>query len=197
MLNKLYFYIVSVFFRIFCRIKVTGAENIPEGSAIICSNHTSMLDPLVLAIAMFRKRRFMTRFMAKAELSRIPVLSFLIKPLVVFVDRGKSDRAAIIDTINLLRNGKRIIIFPEGTRVNPNELSRAQTGVALMAVKSGAPIVPAYLTAGKKNLLRFPKLRVVFGEAYHAEKEEGLSTSRAYRKIADDLMERIFSLKDD
>jgi len=197
MLYTLYFYIVSGFLRIFCRIKITGAENIPEGSAIICSNHTSLLDPVVLAVAMFRKRRLMTKFMAKAELSRIPFLSAIIRPLVIFVARGKSDRAAIRDTIEALRNGQRVIIFPEGTRVNSIEESRAHTGVAMMSIKSAAPIVPGYLTAGKKNLLRFPKLSVNFGEAYYPEKDENLPTARAYRKIADDLMERIFMLKDE
>lgn len=195
MLFVIYFYIVSFIIGIFCRIKVTGAEYLPDGSAIICGNHTSLLDPIVIALAMYRERRQKSKFMAKIELSRVPVLSWLIKPFVIFVDRGNSDRKAIKDTIDLLRKGEKIIIFPEGTRVNAGEDSKAKTGVALISIKSEAPLVPVYLTEGKKNLFRFPKLTVSFGKPYLPQKEEGLSTSESYRKIADDLMGRIRALK--
>ena len=195
MLYTIYFYILSLIMRIFCRIKVTGTENLPSGSAIICSNHTSLLDPVVIAVTMYRKRKQKMRFMAKKELSRVPVLAQLIKPLVIFVDRGNSDRKAIRDTIELLRKGEKVLVFPEGRRVDVGESAQAKTGVALMSIKSEAPLLPIYLTEGKKNLLRFPKLTVSFGKPYHPRKEEGSSTSEAYRKIADDLMERIRSLK--
>ncbi|MGI6576682.1 MAG: lysophospholipid acyltransferase family protein [Eubacteriales bacterium] len=195
MLFNIYFFIVSFILRIFCRIKITGAEYLPDGNAIVCGNHTSMLDPIVIAVAMYRKRRFQAKFMAKIELSRVPVLSWLIKPLIIFVDRGNSDRKAIKDTIDLLRKGEKILIFPEGRRVDVGEDSKAKTGVAMMSIKSGAPLVPVYLTEGRKNLLRFPKLEVSFGKPYYPKKEEGLSTSASYRKIADDLMERIRLLK--
>jgi 1-acyl-sn-glycerol-3-phosphate acyltransferase len=195
MLFRIYYYIVATFLKIFCRIRVFGAENIPVGRAIICGNHTSMMDPLLVAIAMYDKGRHTSKFMAKMELSRIPVLSALLKPLIIFVDRGKSDMKAIKDTIGILKNDEKIIIFPEGRRVEVGENARAKTGVAMMSLKTESPLVPVYITEGKKHLLRFPRIDVIFGKSYVPVKEKGLSSSAAYQRIVDDLMDRIRSLK--
>ena len=197
MLFVIYYYIIAAIFRIFCRIKVTGAENVPEGRAIICGNHTSMLDPLFIAVAMYRKGRHKSKFMAKAELSRIPVLSAIIRPLIGFVNRGKSVMKAIKKTIGILNNDEKIIIFPEGRRVEVGEDAQAKTGVAMMALKTSSPFVPVYVTEGRKNLLRFPKITVAFGKPYMPAKEAGIPTTEAYRRIVNDLMGKIRALKDE
>jgi len=197
MLFVIYYYIVAAAFRIFCRVKVTGVENIPKGRAIICGNHTSMMDPLFVAVAMYGKGRHIPKFMAKIELSRVPVLAALIRPLVVFVDRGKSDLKAIKDTIKILNNDEKIIIFPEGRRVEVGEDAQAKTGVAMMSLKTSSPIVPVFITEGKKNLFRFPKITVAFGKSYVPSKKAGLSTTESYRRIVDDLMNRIRALRDE
>lgn len=195
MLFVIYYHILNVICGIFCRTRIRGTEHLPEGRAIICGNHTSMMDPLFVAMAMYKRRRHIPKFMAKIELSRIPVLSAMLAPLLVFVDRGKADLGAIKNTIKILKDGKKIIIFPEGRRVNAGEDAQAKTGVAMMALKAEAPIVPVWISEGKKNLFRFPKVDIVFGESYLPVKREDLSTSEAYREIVDDLMERIRILK--
>lgn len=195
MVYFLYYCIFNPILCIFSRSKVRGSERIPKGRAVLCGNHTSMMDPVYIALALYRYGRHTPKIMAKIELSRVPVVSWLVKPIVVFVDRGKADLKAIKTIIQILKNDKQVVIFPEGTRVDVGEDSQAKTGVAMMAMKGEAPIVPFYITEGRKNLFRFPKVEIIFGEAYMPVKEEGLSTSESYRKIVDDLMERIRALK--
>ena len=191
MLYTIYFYILSLIMRIFCRIKVTGAENLPGGSAIICSNHTSLLDPVVIAVAMYRKRRQMMKFMAKKELSRVPVLAWLIKPLVIFVDRGNSDLKAIRDTIELLRKGDKVLVFPEGRRVDVGESAQAnRSGTDVDQI--GGPAAAGLSHRGEEEPPRFPKLTVSFGKPYHPQRGRPVH-SESYRKIADDLMEDTFA----
>ncbi len=113
---------------------------------------------------------------------------------MIYIDRGNADMGAIKETIKHLKDGGKIIIFPEGTRVGADENVQAKTGVAMMALRGGAPIVPVYITPCSKPLLSRRKIDVVFGEPFMAEKEKGLSTAEAYRKITDDLMERIHML---
>ena len=178
-------------FKAVFRIRPKGWEGIPDGGALICSNHTSLLDPVFVILGMRKKAYSPTKLMAKIELSRVPVLSFLISSFLIYVDRGKSDIGAIKSSISCLKEGDKLILFPEGRRVSEEEQSQAKTGAALIALKSGVPIVPVYVTKGKKPMFSFKRVDVVFGEPYYADKAEGLSTSEAYRKIADDLMERI------
>lgn len=195
-MTLLHFYIVLVgwFFRLIFRIRPQGSENIPDGAAILCSNHTSMLDPVFMILGMGRKAYRPTNIMGKKELEHVPVLSWLVKPFMVYVDRGKSDMAAIKETIARLSKGEKFVIFPEGTRIDAGEQSQAKTGVALMAIKSGAPIVPVYITAARKPMFSFKRIDVIYGEPYHPEKQAGVSTSEAYRIIADDMMDRIARL---
>ncbi|MDR1116753.1 MAG: 1-acyl-sn-glycerol-3-phosphate acyltransferase [Oscillospiraceae bacterium] len=193
-LLKFYIIFIAWIFRITFRIKSAGSGNIPDGRCILCANHTSMLDPVMMILAMKRKAYENTKVMAKIELSRVPALGFLIKPFTVFIDRGRSDMGAIKKTIEGLENGDKFIIFPEGTRVDNADGSQAKTGVALMAVKSGAPIVPVYITSCRKPMFSFKRVDVIFGEPYYPVKDKSLSTSEAYRRIADEMMGKIFEL---
>lgn len=179
---------------VFCKLKVYGVEKIPQGRALICCNHTSLMDPLYLAVAMYGKRRITTKYMAKKEITRIPLIPTLLKNYLIFIDRGKSDLKAIKDTIEIVRNGGKVVIFPEGTRVSSGENIQGKSGVSMISIKSETPLVPVYITGGKKPLWRFPKVDIVFGDAYMPERRPRTPVSVAYREIADDLMQRIENL---
>ncbi|MGI5971941.1 MAG: lysophospholipid acyltransferase family protein [Oscillospiraceae bacterium] len=176
------------FFNLLFPTKCVGLENIPEGSALLCANHTSYLDPVMLAIAIRLKNA--PCFMAKAELMRVPVLGWLIKKFGAFgVKRGMSDLAAIKHADELLRAGRKVALFPQGTRVKKGRDIRAKSGAVRLAVSSGAPLIPVFIPE-KKRLFRINT--VIVGKPYYMEPD--LTNFAELRSLADELLNKIFDL---
>lgn len=178
-------------FRIIIPVKSVNRHNIPEGAALYCPNHTRLTDPLCLAFALGHPRQI--HAMAKEELMNIPLLGGLLKRAGIFgVKRGKADIGAIKKAMRCLKDGERLMMFPEGTRHQDGEMRDAKTGCAMVAVRTGVPIVPVFIPA-KKKLFRFTK--VVFGEPYYPQVAGTKANAEDYRIIADDLLERIRALE--
>ena len=145
-----------------------GKENLlREGPVILASNHTSYLDPIVLGLA-YRRRIF---FMAKEELFRIPILRTLITMFNAFpVKRGSSDRGALRKALEFLSQDQVVGLFPEGTRHRDGEMGAVQTGIGLLAYKTGAPIVPLGIVGTDKVFPkgrifpRFPAIKAIIGK---------------------------------
>lgn len=192
-MNKLYavlYPLIWIYMRIFHPWKAVGVENIPEGALLMCGNHTSLGDPLYVVCCMGWKRQ--THVMAKEEIMKWPVIGFLLKKAGIFgVKRGKADVAALKEAMRVLRGGERLLLFPEGTRVKEGEVSEAHTGAAMFSTRTGAPLMPIYISPCKR---RFRKTTVVFGKPYHPEYEGRKATPEDYQRIADDLMARIRAL---
>lgn len=145
--------------------KCSGLENIPEeGGVILAANHISNWDPPVAAAFVPRN----VCYMAKEELFRIPLFGRAIRALGAFpVRRGASDRAAIRKAINLLSDGACLGVFPEGTRSRTGALGKAEPGLALLAVKSGAPVVPAAIVGTNRIFSKgcfFPRVEIRYGK---------------------------------
>ena len=193
MRNKVYsviYPIIWIFMRIIHPWKAVGADKIPEGAAVICGNHTTLGDPLYVVCAMGGKRQ--THVMAKAEVMKWPVIGFLLKKAgIIGVNRGKSDMAAVKECLKVLRGGEKLLMFPEGTRVREGQVSEVQTGAAMLATRTGVPLVPVYIPAKKR---RFRKTTVVFVEPYYPEFEGRKPSASDYQRIADDLLVRIRAL---
>lgn len=191
--NKVYavlYPIIWAFMRIFHPWQAIGAENVPDGAALMCGNHTSIGDPFYVVCCLGRKRQ--THVMAKAEAMRWPVIGFLLKKAGIFgVNRGKSDIAAVKEAMRVLRAGEKLLMFPEGTRVREGETSEAHTGAAMLSSRTGTPLVPVYISPRKRI---FRKTAVIFGEAYHPEFEGRKPTADDYQRIADDLLVRVRAL---
>lgn len=123
-------------------VHVVGAERIPaSGPAILVANHESMFDPWILALATPRE----IRYMAKAELWRIPPIAWVLDSFGAFpVDRGTGDATAISRAAMLLRDGELLGMFPQGTskRLASRPYHR---GAARLALVTGAPLVPVRL----------------------------------------------------
>lgn len=152
----------------FCKLKVEGAERLPrEGGVIIASTHTATLDPVILGCVFPRP----LTFMAKEELFRFPPFAALIRTLGAFpVRRGEPDRRALRKAVTLLRQGRCLVIFPEGTR-NPNwQLRQPELGVALLAEWTKTPVLPVailgseFLMPKGKFFPRPAQLQVKVGE---------------------------------
>ena len=192
-MNKVYailYPLVWIFMKIFHPWKAVGVENLPEGAALLCGNHTTAGDPLYVVCCLGRRRQ--VHVMAKAEIMKWPVIGFLLKKAGIFgVKRGKADVTALKEALRVLKGGERLLMFPEGTRVKEGETSEAHTGAALFSTRTGAPLMPIYIQPKKRF---FRRTTVVFGEPYHPEFEGRKPTPEDYQRIADDLMVRIRAL---
>ena len=133
-------FVVRVFFRLYFRWEVYGSQHLPPtGGVILASNHVSYLDPPLMGCAVDRP----VHFMGKKELFGIPILSRVFRWLYAFpVERNGADRKAIRQALSILNSGEVLGIFPEGTRGDGSALLKPQPGTVLLALRSGAPIVP-------------------------------------------------------
>lgn len=153
MLYKIGWYLCMFFIRIVFSVKIEGKENIPETGYILVANHRSNFDPLFVVSGI----RAQVCFMAKAELFRIPLLGLLVRAVGAFpVERGKGDTGAIDWAIDLIRNGQVLGMFPEGTRSTSGVPLRPKSGAAIIAMKTGANLLPCAVCYGKRLGLRTP-----------------------------------------
>lgn len=130
--------------RVIGGVRVEGNEHVPPtGPFILASNHTSLADPPILGASVGHRNGRLIHFMARHEIRRWPVIGWLAdKSGVFFVRRGEGDRAAQRQALDLLAQGKAIAMFPEGTRSRDGQLGTGKAGVAVLALRSGAPILP-------------------------------------------------------
>lgn len=153
----LYFLAKIIYFAAY-NVKVEGKENLPQKAGfIIASNHRTFADPPLLAVTSMCAK---FSFVAKEELFRNRFFGWFIRKLGAFpVERGRGDMKVISDSVERLGEGRNLVIFPEGTRSLDGKLGRGKTGVALIAAKSKAEIVPAAIIFNGK--LRFRKKVIV------------------------------------
>lgn len=188
------------FFKILYRHKVYGIENVTEGAALLCANHTSFYDPPILAISSPNE----VHFLARDTLFKVWGFGALIRGLNSHPISGDASDIKVMKTIiALLKSGKKIVLFPEGTRSETDALSEIRPGVGLFVLKTQAPIIPAYI-AGTYSIWnryrKFPKLwgrtACVFGTPIRYEDFLDAEDKReAQRKIADKLYTSINALR--
>lgn len=166
-MTKMYKFVHTVFMggvKLLFRLKVIGAENEPaEGRLLVCSNHISAADPVLISAA----TKYMICYMAKKELFGIPLFGSFLKSLGVFpVDRRGKDVSAVKKAISILNEGGRVGIFPQGTRhpgENPRETA-LKNGAAMIAVHTKADILPVYIHRKDNTPKLFRKTVVVIGK---------------------------------
>lgn len=189
-LDRMYHLLYAIiwpFFNFFRPIRTVGREHIPEGPAVICPNHTTAGDPFYVVFAF--GWRHPLRAMAKIQIMRVPVIGWLLSRAGVFgVDRGNADMKAVRTALKFLKDGDKLLMFPEGTRVHEGENVEVKTGAALFATRTGAPLLPVYVQSRKKL---FRRNVVVIGEPYHPHYEGRRPTAEELQDIAHEVMERV------
>jgi glycerol-3-phosphate dehydrogenase (NAD(P)+) len=132
---------------IYFRVRRLGREHVPPGGVILASNHRSFLDPFVVGCCVRRP----IYFVAKRELFKNPLVGWFLNCMGAFpVRRGQSDEESVKTSLQLLADGKAVVMFPEGTRIVNGSLGRPKRGVGRLALQSGAPVVPVAVT-GSEN----------------------------------------------
>ena len=174
--------------------RAVGAEHVPmAGPVILAPNHVSNFDPPALAAACPRG----IKIIAKEELFRNPLANLINRSLGAFpVRRGEGDKAAITETLSLLERGWVMIMFPEGTRSNGRVLLPLSRGVAMMAKRSCAQVVPTAVVGthilmpkGAKGLKR-AETKIVFGPPFRYEETATGANDRENRELFTAELER-------
>jgi 1-acyl-sn-glycerol-3-phosphate acyltransferase len=182
--------ILHVTFRLVYPLNIIGREHIPKGAALVCANHSSYADPVIIALAFTAKHPL--HFMAKADLFDKPILGSILRAAGSFgVHRGAADAAAIKQAMKYLKSGEKVMMFPEGQRIRGEEAAAAKSGAAMLSIRTGVSLLPVHLPA-KRRLFR-PNT-VVIGEAYLPQTASRKATAEEYRVVADDLLRRITAL---
>jgi len=165
------------------RLKVEGRENFPtSGKTIVYANHISAIDPVVIACVLPRK----ISFMAKIEIFKNPILAWIFRKAgVIPVKRGKADISAIKSSLQVLNKGGVFAIFPEGTRSKDGQLQEFSHGIASIAHRSKAKIIPVAI-ASKYNY--FKPLKIKIGKPLNFESYfEQKASSELLEKMADEM----------
>lgn len=177
-------------FRLIYPLKVVGHENIPEGPVVICPNHTYWNDPFCVVFSF--GKQFPMRAMAKMEIIKWPIVGPILAKCGVFgVDRGNTDMKAARQSMKFLREGSKLLMFPEGTRVHEGESVDAKAGAALFATRCNVPLMPIYIHNTKKL---FKHSSVVIGKPYMPVYEGRKASSEDLQNIVKDLQDRIYQL---
>lgn len=184
------------------RPKVSGLRNVPSsGPVIIASNHLSFSDSIFMPLVVPRK----VTFLAKSEYFTSPGLKGLLKKLTfialgqVPVDRagGSRSEAALLTGLSVLAEGECLGIYPEGTRSPDGRLYRGRTGIARLAMESGAPVVPvamfntAEIQPTGKVIPKIMRVKMVFGEPMYFPTPDKANDPEALRKATDQIMKKL------
>ena len=191
---------LRVVFRVFthmvCRYRVIGREHIPmTGPLIVIANHLSWYDPILLGVVFPRRLWFFT----KAEMFRWPIAGKVCQATEqIPVHRGESDRGALEQALAYLREGKAVVVFPEGTVERQEQMIAAHAGAAMLAMRSGVPVLPVAHT-GTRRVLRslrywFPRVRIWIGEPYVPALAEGVARKVGLQLVMKEIMARIAEL---
>jgi 1-acyl-sn-glycerol-3-phosphate acyltransferase len=184
-------------FKLFTRWQVKGKENIPEeGPVLLVANHLNLADPPLLGVSL--KRRVI--FMAKEELFHSRLSAYFLGGFGSFpVHRGKLDRRALRSSQQVLADGQILVMFPEASRSRSARLQTALPGSALIACRSGVPILPVGIIGteqlrGVGCLFRRPRVTINIGKPFSLPPVKGKLTREKLVEYTDIIMRRIAEL---
>ena len=185
-------------FRFLFRGQTVGISNVPKtGGVVVVSNHGSHLDPPILGHALGRP----VAFMAKSELFRVPVLSFIISACGAYpVKRGAGDREALRTASNRLIEGFATGVFLDGSRQENGRVNNPKAGAALLAARTGCPILPVAIVNSHRAfpkgsfLPRFISIHLKVGELIQPpltrKREDLVSTTKEVQLAINSMLDK-------
>jgi len=179
--------LARLFFKVFFGLRVYGLNHFKKGPGIIAANHVSNLDPPVLSISCPEE----VHFLGKESLFRKPFLGWLIRKLNTHPVAGAAaDLTTLKRMVQILNQGHKLIVFPEGSRSPDGQLQPHERGVAFLSQSAHCPIFPAYIQGtfqawprGKKFPRLCGKIACVFGSPISPFEFEGMSKKEAQEQI--------------
>lgn len=186
--------------RFLCNMRVRGTENEPttdQGAYLVIANHRTWADPIYLCCVL---KHGQPHFMAKKELFKIPLLNLLIRALGAYpVNRGGADVGAIKHTIEMLKAGVCVGMFPQGHRYNKVDPRKTpvKTGAAMIALKAGVPVLPVFIKVKNNKHFFLCRKEVIVGKPISIEEMNyDPEAPGEYQRVADYLFERVCELGD-
>jgi 1-acyl-sn-glycerol-3-phosphate acyltransferase len=190
-------FFVRVGFNLGTHLVIKGRENVPrKGPLLIAANHLNLVDPPLVSVTIRRK----TMFIAKEELFRHKFFGYFIGSFGAFpVDRSHGDIGAIRQALQVLTDEYALVIFPESHRSPNAQLQRGFSGAALIALRSGAPILPIGITGterikGKTWFFRRPRVTISIGKPFNLPPVKGKTDKAEMTRLTDLIMEHIADL---
>jgi 1-acyl-sn-glycerol-3-phosphate acyltransferase len=189
------------FFGLLTGWEVRGRERVPrQGGLVVAANHISFWDPPLIGGALPRE----SFFLAKQELFDTPLLGPLIRGVnAIPIRRGVADLSGLSRALDVLKAGKALLMFPEGSRMQDGELHPARPGVGMMAVHADVPVLPCFISGSNRPRrwwYRGVRVRIWFGIPRHWKElvtpETDVTPGRAlYQRVGDAVMREVAALR--
>jgi 1-acyl-sn-glycerol-3-phosphate acyltransferase len=199
-LYKVVKFVLTYPLRFLCNMKVRGTENEPtaeQGAYLVIANHRTWADPIYLCCVL---KHGQPHFMAKKELFKIPLLNLLIRALGAYpVNRGGADVGAVKHTIEMLKAGVCVGMFPQGHRYNKVDPRKTpvKTGAAMIALKAGVPVLPVFIKEKNNKHFFLCRKEVIVGKPITPEEMNyDPEAPGEFQRVADFLFERVCELGD-
>jgi 1-acyl-sn-glycerol-3-phosphate acyltransferase len=186
-----------VIFPIGLKLTVDGVEHVPRtGPLIVAINHTSFIDPML--VGMYTPRSVI--MMAKQEAFHTPIMGWLVQLYGAFpIQRGEVDRTALKKALDVLRDGGVLLMAPEGTRSLDGQLQAGHDGLAMIATRTNACVLPfaiagaQFVAQNLKKLKRTP-VHIRIGQPFTFEAPHGKASRADLAVMTDQLMLRLAEL---
>ena len=196
MLLNLVKFTARTFYRVFYKVKIIGLDNIPQtGAVVLACNHVSNFDPPLVGGFVGLKRDPI--YIIKKELLSVPLIGAMLKSFgFIAIDRYKkgSDMQSLKQALKVIKEGKALFIFPEGTRSKTGKPIKPKAGIGFLLWHCQAPVVPIKVFNTEK--MPFTReLKVVIGKPFMLTKHEGKPTKEQFQDFADSVMQQIIKLK--
>lgn len=199
------FYVITkwtlfVIARLFFKFRIFGEENIPgEGGIIIASNHTSYLDIPFLGCGIRRH----ADFVGKSELFRNRIVGWIFRKLGALpIKRARIDRGAISEAVMRLKQGRVVVIYPEGARSRNGRLSEPKAGIGMVVAMSGARVIPSFIMGTDRVLpkgskwIKFNPVKLYLGSPLDFSSLINLKKGKElYKEISEEIMRGIEELE--
>ena len=185
----------------FASLECEGWDRLPDGPCLLAANHQSLLDPPLVGAAL----PYEVAFVARKTLFENPAFGWVIRACHALpLDRDEADLAAIRRALAVLAEGRKLVIFPEGTRSADGGLLPAKAGAGLLALKAGVPVVPIRIRGAREMLPRGGRLpsggariRIRFGAALRvADLDCGAGKPERYLEASRRIMAAVAALPD-
>ncbi len=197
LLYRLVLCLAYFYAKIFLGLKVKIKGSLPQGAALIAANHCSYLDPVIVSVSFPEE----IHFLARKSLFSNKIFGWFIRNLNAHPLSGDGKDMAVFRTVaQVLDQGQKVLLFPEGKRSFDGQLGTLKQGVALIAIKNGVPIIPCWVEGSLKAWPRHKKLphliakvSCTFGEPIVPVHHE--DTKEALRVMMEQLEEAMINLR--
>lgn len=198
-MNKFYRVMKAIFggiFKCIYRVKIVNKDKeIFDKPFIVCANHTSMMDGPIVTVGLKNQ----IRCMAKKEIFKVPLVGMFLKSMGAFpIDRSKGDIAAVRQTIDILKAGHPVAMFPQGTRmayIHPRD-AEIKSGIGMFADRAGVGILPVCIKTKKNKVRIFRRTRFIIGDYIPPEdlRFEGVVGRERFEKISEYAFSKVIEL---